>query len=58
VSKRKDGKFSGNRNVSVRLDKDSWDAAEKAAADAKKPKAEFTRDVLIAELKRAGYLKD
>ena len=58
MSKRKDGKFSGNQNVCMRLDKDAMDATEKAAKDARKQKAEYARDVLLEELKRAGYLKD
>jgi hypothetical protein len=58
VSKRKDGKFSGKPMIGVRLDNDAMNATEAAAKDAKKHKTEYARDVLIAELKRAGYLKD
>ena len=58
MSKRKDGKFSGNPMIGVRLDKEAMEATKVAAKNAKKQKAEYARDVLLEELKRAGYLKD
>ena len=58
MSKRKDGKFSGKPMIGVRLDKDAMEATEAAAKGARKQKAEYARDVLLEELKRAGYLKD